>query len=121
MKKKGFKTAFIIIVTIVAFVLIGMVAILLSGNQITVARCIVSDNESLYMVYDERPVKLNNEKETNYQTGDKLLIVHQSAFAESYPEQTRAYLIIKIGNGSEDDIPQGAFDVLIETGNMTTD
>jgi len=46
-----------------------------------------------------------------------LLIIHQSAFAESYPEQTRAYFIIKIGAGSVEDIPQKAIDVLIETGN----
>lgn len=97
--------------------LLGLAVLFFSGNQITVARCIVTDNGSVYMVYDDRPVHLSYEEDANCQTGDKLLIVHASAFAESYPEQVRTLLIIKVGSGSEEDIPQKAFDVLIETGN----
>jgi hypothetical protein len=70
------------------------------------------------MVYDGRPIHLSYGGNKDFATGYKLLIVHQSAFAESYPEQTRAYFIVKIGSGSEDDIPEKVFDVLIETGNI---
>ena len=114
MKKR--KLILILSIVLVAFIL--PVAILLSGNQFTVAKCIVTDSGSLYMVYGERPVHLNYKSDTNCRTGDKLLVIHQSAFAESYPEQTRAYLIIKLSSGSAADIPQKAFDVLIEPGNL---
>lgn len=121
MKKKGLIIALSVIGAIVALALIMFAVVLFSGNQITVARCIVTENGSLYMVYDDRPVHLNYTGDKGYETGDKLLIIHQSAFAESDPEQTRAYFIMKLGSGSLDDIPQEVIDKLIETGNMTAD
>ena len=116
MKKKKW---LISVAIIVAILILAVVVIFLGGNQFTVARCVVTDNDSLYMVYEGRPIHLTYDKDTDYQTGDKLLILHQSAFAESYPEQTRAYFVVKIGSGSKDDIPQKAFDALIATGNWT--
>lgn len=120
MKKKGIKITAIILGAVLAIAFISLAIIFLSGNQFTVARCIVTENGSLYMVYDDSPVKLNYNGDTDYKTGDKLLIAHQSAFAESYPEQTRTYFIMKLGSGSLEDIPQKALDVLIETGNYGT-
>ena len=116
MKKKKW---LIPVATIVAALIFVVAVVFISGNQFTVARCIVTDNDSLYMVYENRPVHLAYSKDTDYQTGDKLLIIHQSAFAESDPEHTRAYFVMKIGSGSKEDIPQKAFDALIETGNWT--
>lgn len=120
MKKKGIKITAIILGAVLSIVLIGLAIIFLSGNQFTVARCIVTENGSLYMVYDDSPVKLNYDGDKEYKTGDKLLIVHQSAFAESYPEQTRTYFVIKLGSGTKDDIPQKALDVLTEIGNTVS-
>ena len=116
MKKKKWLIPALIVV---AIVVLSVAVVFLGGNQFTVARCIVTDNDSLYMVYEDRPILLVYDKNTNYQTGDKLLIVHQSVFAESDPEQTRAYVVMKIGSGSKDDIPQKAIDALIATGNWT--
>lgn len=118
--KKGIKTAVIIIAAVLALALLGIAVLFLSGNQITVARCIVTENGGLYMVYDERPVRISAGEDKNYQTGDKLLIVHASAFAESYPEQARTVFVMKIGSGTKEDIPQKALDVLTETGNTVS-
>ena len=118
--KKGIKTTVIIIVAVLALALLGIAVLFLSGNQITVARCIVTENGGLYMVYDERPVRISAGEDKNYQTGDKLLIVHASAFAESYPEQARTVFVMKIGSGTKEDIPQKALDVLTETGNTVS-
>jgi hypothetical protein len=112
------KRSLIIALAVVVVIIIAVSIIAFGGRDITVARCVVTDNESLFMVYDGRPIHLSYGGKKNFATGDKLLIVHQSAFAESYPEQTRAYFIVKIGSGSEDDIPEKVFDVLIETGNI---
>lgn len=114
MKKKRWVSLVVMIIVILVLI---VAVIFLSGNEFTIARCIVTDNDSLYMVYDDRPIQLSYDKTTDCQTGDKLLIVHQSAFAESYPERTRAYFVMKISSGSKEDIPQKVFDVLIETGN----
>ena len=118
--KKGVKIAVIIIAAVLALALVGVAIIFLSGNQITVARCIVTENGSLYMVYDERPVRISAGEDRDYQTGDKLLIVHATAFAESYPEQARVVFVMKIGSGTKEDIPQKALDVLTETGNTVS-
>ena len=118
--KKSNKSILIVIVAVLALALLGFVMLFLSGNQITIARCIVTENGSLYMVYDERPVHISAGDEKDYQTGDKLLIVHASAFAESYPEQARTIFVMKIGSGTKDDIPQKALDVLTETGNVVS-
>jgi len=118
--KKGVKIAVIIIAAVLVLALVGLAIIFLSGNQITVARCIVTENGSLYMVYDERPVRISAGDDRDYQTGDKLLIIHASAFAESYPEQARAVFVMKIGSGTKEDIPQKALDVLTETGNTVS-
>ncbi len=105
------------IVIMVAILISSVTVLLISGNQLTVARCIVTDGDCLYMVYNDRPIHLAYDKDADFKTGDRLLVLHQSAFAESYPEQTKAYFIIKIGSGSMDDIPQKAIDVLIQTKN----
>ena len=117
--KKGVKIAVIIIAAVLALALVGLAIIFLGGNQITVARCIVTENGSLYMVYDERPVRISAGEDGGYQTGDKLLIIHANAFAESYPEQARTVFVMKIGSGTKEDIPQKVLDVLIETGNYS--
>ena len=118
--KKSNKIILIVIIAVLALVLLGFVMLFLSGNQITIARCIVTENGSLYMVYDERPVHISAGDEKDYQTGDKLLIIHASAFAESYPEQARTIFVMKIGSGTKDDIPQKALHVLTETGNSVS-
>lgn len=120
MKKKGLIITLSIIGAIVALALIVLAVVIVSGNQFTVARCIVTENGSLYMVNDERPVRISVGEDRDYQTGDKLLIVHANTIADSYPEQARAVFIMKIGSGTKEDIPQKAFDVLIETGNTPT-
>ena len=118
--KKGVKIAVIIIAAVLALALVGLAIIFLSGNQITVAWCIVTENGSVYMVYDERPVHISAGEDRDYQTGDKLLIIHANAFAESYPEQARAVFVMKIGSGTKEDIPQKALDVLTKTGNTVS-
>ena len=101
---------------LVLLCIVGIGAIYLSGNQFTVAPCIVTTNGQLFMVYEDRPVALNQNAK-NYQTGDILLILHASAFAESYPEQAGTHLVMKLASGTKADIPQKALDVLTETGN----
>ena len=95
----------------------GAVTLLLSGNEWTVARCVVTEAGSVYMVYDGRPVLLTSLGERDYRTGDQLLILHASAFAESYPEQVRTVLTIRIGRGSRADIPADVMGILTGLGN----
>ena len=111
------KALLIVLVSVITIILLTILTVFISGYQFTIARCIVTDNETLYMVYDDRPVHLRYNKDADFQTGDKLFIIHQSAFAESYPEQTKACFVTKLASGSKEDIPQKTFDILIQTKN----
>ncbi len=114
MKKKSLIITLSIVGAIILLVAIGFGILFLSGNTITTARCVVTDGGTLYMVYNERPIQLNYGRDTDYKTGDKLLIVHSTAFAESYPEQCRTVFVMKIGSGTEADIPKNVFNVFEE-------
>ena len=50
------KTILIIAICVVTALLLLPVAVILSGNQITIARCVITDNNAIFMVYDQRPV-----------------------------------------------------------------
>ncbi len=112
MKKKALIIALSILGALILLVSLSFGIMILSGNRLTAARCIVTDGGALYMVYGESPVLLNYEGDADHKTGDRLLILHSTAFAESYPEQTRASLIMKIGSGDAKDIPLRTFEKL---------
>ncbi len=112
MKRKVLISVFSAVCAVLLLIFISVAVILMSGNNLTVARCIVTDSGAVYMVYRDRPVLLNYSKDKDVQTGDKVLIVHSSAFAESYPEQTRTHLIIKLKSGNVSDVPKEVLDVL---------
>ncbi len=113
MKKK----VLITVLSLAAIAVLITAILFFSGNTVNVSRCIVSENGAVYMVLGENPVKLNYGKEHSFTTGDLLFVVHESAFAESYPEQTRASFVMKLRDGSENDVPQKAINVLTELGN----
>ncbi len=115
--KKSIKITLIVIGALVAVVLLTFAVIYLSGNKITIARCVPTENGGIYMVYHDRPVHLNYGKDIGCEIGDKFLIIHSSAFAESYPEQTRTAFMMKISEGKIEDIPDKVFKTLYETGN----
>ncbi len=79
-------------------------AIFISGNNLTFASCYVAENGYIYMVYDGRLVGLNGTGDVKLSTGDKAFIIFGSAFAESYPESTRAVYIVKIADGEPDEL-----------------
>ena len=110
---KGKKLA-VILGAVILLVLIVVGLWTSSGIQLTKARCVVADNGTLFMVYENRPVVLNGIEEHDFQTGDELLILHAGAFAESYPEQVRAYKAVRLSGGTQEDVPKEVLDILIE-------
>ncbi len=115
--KKGLKITLLVVGSLIAVFLLLLAVIYLSGNVITIARCVPTENGGIYMVYNDRPVHLNYRKDIECEIGDKYLIIHSSAFAESYPEQTRTVFMMRIGDGKVEDIPDKVFNTLYETGN----
>ena len=103
-----------IVISLVVLIVILASAVIFSGSRITVARCIVADSRTVFMVYGDIPIQLNGVSVKDYQTGDKLFIVHASTYAESYPEQTAAKFVFKISGGTESDVSEKAMNILRE-------
>ncbi len=65
-------------------------------------RCIAVVDEKCYMmIYDGYPAYLhNNNRKTDFQTGDLIIVVHESSFAQSFPPQTNRHFILRLKRGS---------------------
>lgn len=113
---KNWHSILIVLVCIVALVAITLT--LLPG--LTVGRCLVADNGSVMLIDGNSPIVLSVKNPDsamlkNLSTGDKILVVHDG-IAESYPAQTRAHLVIKLGSGTEADVPADVISQLTELG-----
>ncbi len=95
---------FLVIVLILIIAIISALAIMFDGKSFATVRCVVTEGGTLCMVYNNRLVVLNYNGKTHLTTGDKIFVVFNSAFAESYPEQTKASIIIKLSDGDPFDI-----------------
>ncbi|MBR6682488.1 MAG: hypothetical protein IKL40_05845 [Clostridia bacterium] len=115
--KKSIKITLIVIVAFVAVVLLGLAVIYLSGNKITIARCIPAENGGLYMVDDERPIILDYKKDVECEIGDRFFVIHSVAQSKCYPDRRDAVFAMKLGDGSVENIPDKVFNILFETRN----
>lgn len=99
---KKWHSILVVLVSVVAIIAITLA--LLPG--LTVGRCLVADNGSVMLIDGDTPIVMSgkNAMFQNLSTGDKLLVVHDG-INESYPAQTRAYLVLRLASGTEADIP----------------
>ena len=80
------------------------------GYGMSVGRALYAKDGSCMLVVDENsPIRMNDLSGgenlfDGISTGDKILVIH-TGIAESYPAQTGAYWLMKIGEGDRDDIP----------------
>lgn len=89
---------------------------LLHGRAVSLGRCVVAESGTLLWIDGDQPVVLHGADSTGYATGDRLLILHDNAIEESYPAQTHAYAVWRVGGGSAADIPPVALDGLRRLG-----
>ena len=90
------------------------------GYGISVGNFLPSSNGSTLIVVDNSPIRMSNLSDnedlfSKCSTGDKLLVVH-SGIAESYPAQSGAYFILKLGEGDITDINDEVIEELTELG-----
>lgn len=110
---KKWHSVLIVLVCILAIVAITLS--LLPG--LTVGRCLTADNGSVMLIDGNSPIVLSGKDFLfrNLNTGDQILVVHDGV-AESFPAQTRAYLVIRLSDGTEADIPAEVVSQLTELG-----
>ena len=98
----------------------------MSANTLgfSVGRCLVADNGSYMLVEDNSPIVMSNrdKKEifSGLETGDKILVLHDGV-EESYPGGTGAKWIVKLEDGTMEDIPEEVISELTEMGWLGSD
>ena len=110
--KRKLKVIGIVFSVIIVIAVVIALLLILSGNNVTITNVIVTDSGIVYMDYYDRPVRLTNNVPKELKTGDECIIVFSSAFAESWPEQTRTLLVIKFKSGTEKDISEKTMEIL---------
>lgn len=104
------KKLFIAIPIVLIVTLILAAAVFMHNKAFRVARIIEAENENyLWVTEDEGPTLIIEEwlcdlREVN--TGDKVLLLCDSAVLLSYPGQNTVYYCKKLEAGTREDIPQ---------------
>ena len=117
-KKKRF-IPIIAAILIAALFIIGFFAAVRRGYSCSIGRYLEASNGAGMIILENSPVEMSNQ--TNWDlfdglaTGDKILVIHDG-MDQSYPGRTGVYVILKLSNGSADDIPQTVVNSLIELG-----
>ncbi len=119
-KKKVLITVISIFAAILIFIAGAFAVIIHKGYGLTVARALITDNNTYMMVDESSPTVMSTTKDKdeffkNIKTGDKIFVLH-SGIEESYPAQTGAYLCIKFEDGSVNDINSEVILQLAELG-----
>lgn len=105
-----------IIPLVILVVLAAVAALWMSDKALSVGRFISGENGGCFIALDDRPVLVHYIGGANCGPGDRVLVIHRNVFAESWPEQTKGYFMVKLGEGTDTDIPESALEVLRESG-----
>ena len=94
------------------------------GYGISVGRALYAKDGSCMLVVDENsPIRMSDRSNKTEKgelfrgitTGDKILVVH-TGIEESYPAHTGAYFVVKLSDGSREDIPDKVIENLTAMG-----
>lgn len=111
----------ILIVLSVVICICAITVFIIAGKGISPSTGYYLETEKSHMVIlDNSPVVMSNLPGNDdifekYQNGDRILILHDG-IRESYPGGTGVYFIIKVADGSKDEIPSTVIEQLTELG-----
>ncbi len=104
MKNRNLIIVFSCLGAAVGLCLVFVAGIFISGNNMAFVTCYVTESGCVHMLCDGRLIALSGTGETDIESGDRAFVIFGTAFAESFPESTRALYILKTGEGKLDDI-----------------
>ncbi len=109
-----------ILLIVIAALVVGIVALVISGLTPAVGYVIAADNGQYLIVMDDSPVVMGNcSRDENLfrglQTGNQVVILYDG-IRESYPGQTGVYFCMNIGTGNPNKIPAHITESLTELG-----
>lgn len=89
------------------------------GFSVSTGQCLMADNGSVLLMKDG-PIRMSDRSLSgslfdNLADGDRILVLHDG-IAESYPAQTGAYFLLRLGSGSRADMTPSHLQQLTELG-----
>ena len=106
----------IICITLSLTLVLSIAIFTLSNLAFFKGRCVKTEDGRALYVINNSPVLLSGISGENPTTGDEIFIVCANVFAESYPEQGRGYMAIKLKDGKLSDLPQNVVKALQDLG-----
>ena len=113
----------ILLIGSLSLVLLFVLAVLFMAKSsfgISKGTYLLSDHGASLIVIDNSPVSMHSQRDKDdlfedLSDGDKVLILHDG-IAESYPGKTGVYFVLKLSDGSMDDVPAEVISSLQELG-----
>ena len=117
--KRSLKFTLAIISGIIILLVVSVYISFNKGYGISVGRYLEVKDGTAMLIRGNSPISMHNRTKRDLvrslDTGDKILVIH-TGIAESYPAQTGVYAVLKISNGTINDIPQKVLNELIKLG-----
>ncbi len=124
MKKKKLLIFVVIIILIPILFFSILTALADKGYGISQGRYLEAKNGQPMLILDNSPIQLSERKDKisfeRFDIGDEILVVHDG-IEESYPGRTSVYAVLKLNDGTADDIPQTVINSLVELGWVETE
>ncbi len=116
MKRKWWRVPLAVlgVLLILAIALVAFMEI--KGMIVQQGRYLETKNGGAMLIHGNSPTKLHTPTGKDLfkglTTGDTVLVVRSNFTLESYPGQTTAYVVIKLRDGTIEDIPEGVIEQL---------
>ncbi len=115
-KKRSWTLTMTVLSTVLALVAIGIGFIAVKGIGISTGRYLEAKNGAAMIVIGNSPIRISGDLNFDkLDTGDEIWLAHDD-IQETYPGGTKGYMVVKLGEGSETDIPKEVIEILTEMG-----
>ena len=116
--KKWLRIPLMILGALLALVVVFVVVLQIQGRIIQRGRYLETANGGAMFIDNNSPIHLSNPTGKDVfkglTSGDEILLLRSNVTLESWPGQTSAYAVIKLRDGTRDDIPAGVIEQLIQ-------
>lgn len=123
MKRNKWIISIVIIVAVFVLAITGIIIMINKGYGISTGQYLEAKKGQDLLIRDNSPIVMSNrtEKELfdDLDIGDMILVIHDG-IAETYPGRTGVYAILKLNDGTIDDIPKNVVNQLNELGWLET-
>ena len=123
MKRNKWIISLVIISVVFVLTITCIIIMINKGYGISTGQYLEAKDGQALLIRDNSPIEMSNRTERELfdelDMGDMILVIHDG-IAETYPGRTGVYAILKLNDGTIDDIPKNVVNQLNELGWLET-